>query len=262
MSDVETFEPRAGFWRRFIATLVDSIIVSLIAAIVVGIPVVLLYAASNGAIQFVGLSLTQCVTVDLAQLPEGLDPPPPVRATSAVDCRIFLFGLQETARVLTVARTTKQGNVTETIGKRYMLGADGKPRKGISLDWVSPILFLIYLITLETRFGATLGMRPCHIRVVDIEAPSRAGIPLRKAVLRILLIWAGVVPVLTVLFAALIADHGSGEAIFNSGWLFTALFAAGLLTIAYYLWILVDVVTKKDPIYDRIARTAVLRSLG
>jgi uncharacterized RDD family membrane protein YckC len=269
MSQSERFEARAGFWRRYLAFLIDVFIVWLLAAIFVGIPAGLLFATSNGAIQFgpterttggasvfeagsqlkfTGFNLIQCANVNLAQLPEGLDPAPPAHATFALDCRNFAFGLLETARGLTVGRSTKEGTTTSTLTRSYALGADGKPRKAVSLDWLSPLLFFIYLVTFQCRFGATLGMRPFDTRVVDVEAPGRGGIPLRKAVIRNLLLWAGVV-----------AFYENWEAMFSdsfNSWLF----AADLLIAAYVLWILVDVARKADPIYDRIARTAVLRS--
>ena len=269
----------AGFWRRAIAYSVDGLIVWLFAAIVVGIPVGLLYAATNGAIQFGptsrsapgteaaaglevnlgGLSLIQCANVDLAELPEGLDPPPPPQPTFALDCRNFVFGFLETARGLTVGRVTKKGSTTTRLYRSYVLGADGKLRRAVSLNWLLPLLFFIYLVALQSRFGATLGMRLMHIRVVNVEAPGRVGVPLGRAVVRNLLLWAGSAPVWAVFLGFAVAYHGDLEAMF-SGIFFTCLFAAALLAMAYYVWILVDLVRKRDPIYDRIARTAVLRS--
>ncbi|SEC88295.1 RDD family protein [Rhizobiales bacterium GAS188] len=271
MSQIGRLEARAGFWGRYVAFFIDVFIVWLLAAILVGIPVGLLFAASNGAIQFgptertsggapvfeagsqfksAGFNLIRCANVDLAQLPEGLDPAPPAQATFALDCRNFAFGLLETARGLTVGRVAKEGTTTETLTRSYALGADGKPRKAVSLDWLPPLLFFIYLVTFQCRFGATLGMQPLHTRVVDVEAPGRGGIPLRKAIIRNLLLWAGVV-----------AFYENWEAMFSDSFT-TWLFVADVLIAAYVLWILVDIVRKQDPIYDRIAGTAVLRSPG
>ncbi len=249
----------AGFWRRAIAYSVDGFIVWLFAAILVGITVGLLYAATNGAIQFGGgFDLIQCANVDLAELPEGLDPPPPAQPTFARDCRNFVFGFLETARGLTVGRVTKKGSMTTTLYRSYVLGADGKLRRAVSLNWLPPLLFFIYLVALQSRFGTTLGMRLMHIRVVNVEAPERVGVPLGRAVVRNLLLWAGLAPMLAVFLGFAVAYHGDLEAMF-SGIFFTCLFAAALLAMAYYVWILVDL-GDEDPIYDRIARTAVLRS--
>jgi len=270
----------AGFWRRAIAYSVDGFVVWLFAAIVVGIPVGLLYAATNGAIQFGptsriapgteaeaglefnlgGFSLIQCANVDLTALPEeGLDPPPPARQTFALDCRNFVFGFLETARGLTVGRVTKKGSMTTTLYRSYVLGADGKPRRAVSLNWLPLLLFLIYLIALQSRFGATLGMRLMHIRVVNVEAPERVGVPLGSAVVRNLLLWAGPAPAWAVFLGFAVAYHGDLEAMFT-GILFTCLLAAAVLAMAYYVWIIVDLVRKKNPIYDRIAKTADLPS--
>ena len=38
--------------------------------------------------------------------------------------------------------------------------------------------------------------------------------------------------------------------------------AATFAVAAYYLWILVDILRKRDPIYDRVAGTAVVRAGG
>jgi hypothetical protein len=195
MSQIEGLEARAGFWRRYVAFLIDVFIVQLLAAILVGIPVGVLFAASNGAIQFgptertlggvsifeagwelkfAGINLIHCANVDLAQLPEGLDPAPPAQATFAVDCRNFAFGFLETARGLTVGRISKEGTTTSTSARSYALGADGKPRKAVSLDWLPPLLFFIYLVALQCRFGATWVCGHCILGSWISKRPAGA----------------------------------------------------------------------------------------
>jgi len=273
VTDDQIVSARAGFWRRTVAYSVDGLIVALVGAVAIGIPVGLLYAASNGAVQIGSTQLNQdepsgpedeegsrfelarlrsirCVTVNLTQLPEGLDPPPPAKATSASDCRNFAFGLLETARGLTVQRVTEEDGKTESSSEHYTLGADGKPRQALPLDGLIYILFFLYLVVFQRRYGATEGMAATNIRVVDIENPKNVGISLRKAALRNLLIAAPLI------LLAVMPDSTE-----SWGW-FVVLVSAAFLVLAYGLWILVDVVRKKDPIYDRIAGTAVLRRLG
>jgi hypothetical protein len=248
-------KPRAGFWRRAAALAVDGIIVSLPIQILV----VVLFALTNGAVQTTsGLAVKNCLTtLSATELPQGLDPPPPAGSNRAVICSSSFFGL-ETARWLTVSRVTKEGVVTKTFSRTYTLDAQGKPRNAISLDSVVFLALFIYLIALEHRLGATWGKRLVGIRVADIERPERVGISLRKAVFRNLLIWAWAVPLLVVLLVALIVSHGDLELLMEGNF-FIWLAVAAVLALAGCLWVLIQIVRKLDPIYDKIAGTAVLR---
>jgi uncharacterized RDD family membrane protein YckC len=224
-------QPRAGFYRRCAAALIDAIVVS--AAI--QLLAVVLFVTTHGAVQMSGgFQLYNCAhKVAIADLPKGLVPAPPEQADAAKICRISFFGL-ETARQLTVSRTAK-GDTAEA-SRTYMLDGDDRPKAGISLDWLLFPAFLLYLVALERRFGTTVGKRLSGLRVVDTEAPEGGNIPWRKAMIRNVLIW---------------------------GWLLASeawLPGAGLLGIAWILWILIQGDRKIDPVYDRIAGTAVLRA--
>jgi uncharacterized RDD family membrane protein YckC len=244
--------PRAGFWRRTMALVIDTIVVSLPIQILV----VLLFALSNGAVQTTsGIAFNNCLVT--AELPQGLNPPPPAGSNRAVICRTSFFGL-ETARRLIVSRVTKEGIVTKTFSRTYALDAQGKPTSAISLDGVVVLALFIYLITLEYRSGATWGKRLLAIRVADIGEPARVGIPLRKAVVRNLLIWAWAVPLLAVLLVFLIVSHGDWESLMEGSFFVWFSFAA-ILAVACLVWIIVQAARKLDPIYDKIAGTAVLR---
>jgi uncharacterized RDD family membrane protein YckC len=247
--------PRAGFWRRLIAFIIDGIIVSLPIQILV----VVLFALTNGAVQTTsGIAFSNCLkTPQLSELPQGLDPPPPTGSNRAVICSTSLFGL-ETARRLTVSRVTKDGVVTKTFSRTYALDAQGNPRNVISLDSVVFLALFIYLIAMEHRLGATWGKRLLGIRVADIDRPERVGIPLRKAVFRNLLIWACAVPLLVVLLISMIVSHGDLELLME-GSFFIWFAIAAVLALVGCLLVLVQIVRKLDPIYDKIAGTAVLR---
>jgi uncharacterized RDD family membrane protein YckC len=141
-----------------------------------------------------------------------------------------------------------------------MLDAEGKPRTGLSLDYVALLLLLTYLIAMEHRFGATLGKMLVGIRTMDVDHPERAGIPWRKAIIRQLAMWAALIPMFAVYFAFYIADQGDLEAMAQSS-LILWILLAGLLAVAWWIWILVSVLRKRDPIYDRLAGTAVTPQL-
>jgi uncharacterized RDD family membrane protein YckC len=222
--------PRAGFYRRCGAALIDALVVS--AAI--QLLVVVLFAATHGAVETTnGFQVWNCQRhVAIADLPKDLVPAPPERADSAVICKESFFGL-ETARRLTVSRA--KGHAEEA-SQSYMLDANDRPNKSTSLDWLLFPTFLLYLVALEHRFGKTVGKWSFGLRVVDAAAAERSGVPLHKAMIRNVLIWGWALP--------------------SETWLP----GAGLLGIAWILWILIQGDRKIDPIYDRIAGTAVLQA--
>jgi uncharacterized RDD family membrane protein YckC len=239
----------AGFWRRLAAAIIDAMII----AVPIQILVVFLFSLTNGAIQFHnGITYKDCShKIEITQLPHDLQPLPPQNPTSAFVCRTTLFGLT-TAETLTVARVTKNGNVTHSETASYALGKDGLPRVAISLDGWAALLIFIYLVASETVFGKTLGKRFLGIRVVDHNAPTAVGIPIKKAISRHLLIWAGALPML---FVILVFNPRSeiNESIFP--WLAVT----GFVFMIWAVWNVVLAARKHDPIYDRVSRTSVIR---
>ena len=259
-------EPRAGFWRRGIAWSIDGLVATVLAGVIIAIPVAWVFAATNGAVQFGGPSLVileKCTPAALNHLPGGLEPPPASDANFAVDCRYSLLGLADTGRVLTVGKvsTVNQGysSTTTSIGRTYGLGADGLPRSVVSLDGLVLLFFLLYLILLQSRYGATAGMALLKIRVIRVESPRSVGVPPLKALIRLVVLFVGFVPVLAYLiwrFLPREADlNNSGYASRSAPILLTA---ALLLSGAFYLWVLIDIIRRRDPVCDRIARTAVV----
>jgi hypothetical protein len=61
-----------------------------------------------------------------------------------------------------------------------------------------------------------------------------------------------------VAFGDFVLSRGDPEAFWTGGF-FAWFMAAGLLGMMWYLWVAIQVARKRDPIYDRIAGTAVLR---
>jgi uncharacterized RDD family membrane protein YckC len=251
VSDVEPLSLRAGFWRRAVAFLIDALVIFVPFQVLV----VALYASSDGAVQMTsGITFTECVNV--TRLPEGFDPPPPAGANFARLCRASFFGL-ETARWVVVGRATQEGTTTKTITRSYAVSADGKPKQATSIDTIAVLALFLYLILLEWRFGAALGKRLVHVRVIDVARPDRVGIALRGAVLRNVAIWGGLVVMAAVLLVFYVANRGDPDTTF-SGSFFSWLAVAGVLAAAFYVWIFVHMVARRDPIYDQIAGTAVV----
>ena len=201
-------------------------------------------------------------------LPGDLEPPPPSDANFAVDCRYSLLGLADTGRVLTVGKisTVNQGysSATTSIGRTYGLGADGLRRGVVSLDGLVLLFFLIYLILLQSRYGATAGMALLKIRVISAESPRSVGVPPLKALIRLVVLFVGFIPVLAYLIWRFLPREADLQQFlgYPSRSAPILLTAALLLSGAFYLWILIDVIRRRDPVYDRIARTAVVFRSG
>jgi len=115
-------------------------------------------------------------------------------------------------------------------------------------EWLVALLGFAYSVTLETRFGVTLGKRLFNIRVVHVETLAEPGISLGKALSRNFLIWPTVALFPRSTIAGFILLPG-------------ITLGVGTLVDIYCLWILMDVFARKDPIYDRLAGTAVLERL-
>lgn len=253
MTSTESAPVRAGFWRRVGALLIDAIIILLPLQILTAV----LFAQTNGAVQGnFGITSTICATVD--HLPEGLQPPPPASTNSITECRGSLFGF-ETSRTLSVGTVVEQGNTTTGRFLTYALDADGNPSSPFDMTWVAMLALLVYVISMEWRRGATVGKGVLGMRTVDTAAPSHIGIPLRKAITRQLAMWIGTIPAFLVMIKALFLSDDPLNAMSGDGfWL--AFAVALLIEIAWFIWIIVSVSKKRDPIYDRIAGTSVLRT--
>ena len=246
---------RAGFWRRFGALLCDAALVLIPLQVVVAV----LFALTNGGIQGgFGFQTTLCSSLDV--LPEGLQPPPPDGFNSIRDCRGSLLGFV-TERSLVVAKTTVTGNSRTSISQTYPLDADGKLRDSVfDVTWIALLLLLSYLVLMEWSSGATFGKRATGIRVIDAENPRRIGIPIGKALLRQIAMWIGALPVLIVQIGALafVKEAAQLEAIITSPSYILLVVVGGLVGLAWVIWILVSLLKRHDPIYDWLAKTAVV----
>jgi uncharacterized RDD family membrane protein YckC len=144
--------------------------------------------------------------------------------------------------------------------------AGGKPIKIYDVDWsiydIEWIIALgtfVYLVALEHRLGATVGKRLLGLRVVDADQPAQVGIPLQKAIMRNFLMWAPQIPVFVVTVAAEHLTRGRLEDL-EPGFFYYSLVATCLLALFIYAWMVTAIVRKRDPIYDAIAGTAVIRT--
>jgi hypothetical protein len=96
-------------------------------------------------------------------------------------------------------------------------------------------------------------------RVIDTANPGAAGVPLRKAIVRYLAMMIGAVPAFALLIYQRAAVGGSADAMFT-GDFFRWFAFAGALGALWVLVLIVQIARKSDPIYDRLAGTAVVRT--
>jgi uncharacterized RDD family membrane protein YckC len=187
-----------------------------------------------------GVHYTSCVVVQ--QVPDALTPPPPARANVARECRVLFFGA-ETARTLTVGRVTKNGGIVTAVWRSYMLDREGHPINGVSIDLFVMAVFIAYVIAMETRTGATLGGRATRIRVLNAAATDASGVAPMLAIVLFFYVFYGDMDV---------------DAFAASGF-FTWFILAAILGFRWVLVNIVLIVGPRDPLYDRIAGTAVVR---
>jgi len=239
---------RAGFWRRLLSYLIDYtwIPTQIIAAI--------LFATTSGLIQQTGgITFTTCATD--SQIPAGLMPPPPADSNFSTECNVYFFGAQ-TASYVRVGRSTKNGSISRT----YMLDREGHPIDAIPLDWLPLLAFIAYVIVFETRTGATLGSRVTRIRVLDPTAAGVTRVPLRKTIIRYFGLFLGLAPMFAIFLFYLALYGGDLEAIMNNNIFIWTEVTAGGLALAWAVVLLVQIATKRDPLYDGLAGTAVVRT--
>ncbi len=234
ISSAETWQ-RAGFWHRLIAAVIDGFTVALPLQILV----VILFLVTNGHVQgSAGFTTTRCVAVSVV-------PPPGFNSTR--ECRTSFLGF-DTAHTLVLDSVSQDGTVNTSSSTKYTLGPDGRPNDAFIIDGFYWVLSLAYLIILEYRFGQTLGKYIVSIRTIDVDVPERVGIPLKKAVFRQLaMLVVMMLPLLPALLSMLFISLTM-----------TPIIVSLLLMLAWYLWIIISIVERRDPIYDQLAGTAVI----
>jgi hypothetical protein len=241
---------RAGFWRRCFSFLIDLIVILVPFQLIVAY----LFVATSGHIQLVNFAW--CSEL-LETVPDGLVPQPPAGFNLVRDCNENFFGVQ-TGRYLIVGRYTEERKITDNItfkddvSQIYTLDRDGHPVDGLSIGWWIMMLALIaYLVAMETRTGTTLGSRAMRIRVIEATTPTGPNIPLCKIVSRYLVLLIGVLPFLADIYFGSVINELAGSS-------FTSVAVAVLF--GWIIFLSVQMARKRDPLYDKIAGTAVVRA--
>ena len=139
-----------------------------------------------------------------------------------------------------------------------MLDKEGTPINGHSIDWIAQLGMLVYLVAMISKTGKTLGARAVGVKVVDTANPGSSGIPLSRAILRYLAMFIGAVPAFALLGYQYSVTGGGADAMFTAGF-FQWFTVAALIGTAWTILLIIQIARKTDPVYDRLARTAVLR---
>jgi len=241
---------RAGLLRRGFSFFVDGILVFIPFQALAAI----LFVLTAGAVQFDrGVTFTQCVKA--TNLPADLKPAPPADANSAQICKTFFFGL-ETARQLTIVRVTKDGKETSTESRNYILNRNDKVIDGWSLDGPAWVALLAYLIWGKLRKGGTIGDRTNKIVLVDDSLKTTSPPNIQQIAIRYLALLG---PMLLATLAITVVSRLPGALetrITAQDWVW--LFAFAIPALLYYLVCGVQIMLKRDPVWDRVARTAVI----
>lgn len=248
---MKTERLRAGLFRRGFSLSIDVLLVCIPFQILTAI----LFATTAGQVQFNhGLTYTRCFNV--TSLPGDLKPAPPANANTAQVCKTSFFGA-EIARQLTVARVTQSGNTTSSVAQTYVLDAHNKTISGWTLDWPAFVALIAYLIWAPLRDGGTIGQRTTKIVLVDESLKTTSPPSLQRVGVRTLVLFGPFVAAL--LGESLLGHLGSESAdqIVSTGfWVWLVALAAPVTL--FYLVCAVQIARKRDPLWDRAARTAML----
>jgi RDD family len=249
--DATTDLPRAGFWRRLIATLIDSIIVTLPFLILAAV----LFNVTAGKVQM-DSGFSFCAPV--RTIPPLLNRPPPHDSNFAAVCRFSLLGAP-TGAILTVGRAARNGAATATVSQGYMLDKDGRPIDGTSIDWIPMLAYYSYRIGMVWKTGRTLGARYVRsryvrLRIIDAARPNASGVPIHKTIIRYLAMMIGFLPMVAVAIHPLASVRVDADAFPVASFKF-----AGFLGLVWVVVLIYQIAAKKDPVYDKLARTIAIR---
>jgi uncharacterized RDD family membrane protein YckC len=211
----------------------------------------LLYRGTGGLLQSPSLYR---FCQQIKELPPGVTPPHPVDTNSILDCRSSFFDLDSGHTVGAAHIVVNEFETSTTFEGEYtiyMLDPNNKQTNGYDITPIILLLIVIYLIILQNRFGATLGMRVFRINTIGKNDDDAIGVPLKGAVIRTLAPWLGFLPLIACVFA--VTSVGFTHLL----WL--NLIACGVFAFLWGMWILVAMVRKRDPPYDLMAGTAVVR---
>jgi uncharacterized RDD family membrane protein YckC len=153
---------RAGFWGRAGAFVVDLLAVNILVA-VVGLAAT---GLSGGSVRVANTLDDVRHCGDIEPLPPDLSVPREFSGGDMRRCTRSLYGFAYDRMLVVQAMASR--DVAEDDRQRITIpvDADGRPMRAFYLDSLTPLVLAVYLLLLEWRYGATLGMGILGIRVV------------------------------------------------------------------------------------------------
>lgn len=260
---MEAILRRAGFWRRAGAAILDTLVVLLPLQLLVAVA----FLVTNGAVQGgFGVALTTCAPVALtAEQTRALQPPAPANANAAVRCDTGFLGLTM-ARTLSVLhveskQTPNGGQIQTTVGTGYSLNAAGEVVAATDMGLPALGLLAFAIVAQWALRGRTLGGWLLRLRVAARRAPEAAGLGWGRAAARFLLAVLTQVGLALPGFAVVLYLLNRGPEVLLAsfwGWPAALLIGGMLAQIVVVLWMILDIIRRRDPLYDRWAGTMVL----
>ena len=245
----------AGLWRRVIAVALDFVVIGL-ALSLLAIPC---FSLTAGRTQMRGPLIDSSRCAPLLSEPPGVTVPADFHANIRVECLISFLGAP-VARFATIGRQSSGDGITTTRSVTFQLNSDGRLTPHFDLGWFYVPLFIIYCIVLESLSGRTLGSRAVGLLVIG---PALARATTRQLLTRYAAIFAPVVPlVVFVVFgmAKVTAAPFEFVDLAKFGSMFSWMFVLLIPAFALAVWATVAVVRRRDPFYDRLAGTRVIRA--
>ncbi len=238
---------RGGFWRRFLASFIDYLVVLIpLYFLVAG-----LFALTDGGVKgHFWLFLRTCSS---AKVHGG----PSLERYDWQVCKSSLFGFPVADWAVGTAKETQSAR-PETVSIDLNSKGNFRPT-ALDLGFLQVPALAIYLLLMEMASGRSVGKRALVLVVYDENDWQRRGLPLRKAFRRQVIKFLGTFPV--VLTGAWFAFQTWGSfprPAPSYAWFefVPALVAIGL-SLVWPVWIGITIALGNEPIHDRVAGTTV-----
>lgn len=237
---------RGGFWRRFLASFVDYLVVLIpLCFLVAG-----LFLLTDGGVKAdFWLFLHVC-------RPAKVHGGPSLERYDWQVCRSSLFGFPVADWAIGTAKAT-QSVVRETVS--FDLNSKEKSRPAaLDLGFLQVPALAIYLLVMEAS-GRSIGKRALTLVVYDENDWRRRGLPLQKAFRRQVIKFLGAFPlVLTGGWFAFQTWGSVAGPVPSYAWLDLVLaFVAIGIALLWPAWIGISIALGYEPIHDRVAGTTV-----
>lgn len=260
---------RAGYWRRAGAVVLDCLIVLLPLQALLA----LAFALTDGAVQGrFGVTFTLCEPY--GDVPPthlaALRPAPPEAPDVISYCQTRLAGYPMAAALVVSknTRTTAENGavVASTVSTMYPMSADRRFVDATDLDIPAYLALALAIVWQWAARGRTLGGRLLRVRLIrtvtggpPVPGEERGAIgwgpAFKRLALSVLAIYCIALPAFAIGLGLVFFVGDSGRT--GLLWLALGIAALGLLAqIVVSVMILIDIVKRRDPIYDRWAKTA------